>query len=220
MSLAAFQSLLTRLVTNPDLRRNLAANGEAAIAGLELTPAERRRAVSLAADRGVMVTATLVESFRLGKILALLPLTRTLLGDDQLGEEARRYWSESPPRSFYAVDEVIGFCDYLQHRLEEDLRVPYLSDVVSLERTMLDLRRPLPRGGPVTRQIHLQHDAVELLGPLAAGRVPENVRDNPCVLLATAEDDGSVNWAPAAAPLGEVSGSRRAAAPHDVSPPP
>ena len=118
-----------------------------------------------------------------------------MLGDDRLGEEARRYWSESPPRSFYAVDEVIGFCDYLQHRLEEDLREPCLSDVVSLERTMLDLRRPSFRGGPVTRQIHLQHDAVELLGPLAAGRVPENVRDNPCVLLATAEDDGSVNWA-------------------------
>jgi hypothetical protein len=143
-----------------------------------------------------MVTATLIESFRLGKILALLPLTRTMLGDDRLGEEARRYWSESPPRSFYAVDEVIGFCDYLHRRLADDLCVPCLSDVVSLERTMLDLRRPSP-GGPVTRQIHLQHDAVELLGPLAAGRVPENVRDNPCVLLATAEDDGSVNWAQA-----------------------
>ena len=69
VSLAVFQSLLARLVTSPDLRRDLAADGEAAIAGLDLTPAERRRAVSLAADRGVRVTATLVESFRLGKIL-------------------------------------------------------------------------------------------------------------------------------------------------------
>ena len=197
MSLAVFQSLLTRLVTSPGLRRDLAAGGEAALAGLDLTPAERRRAVNLSADRGVIVTATLVESFRLGKILALLPLTRTMLGDERLGEEARRYWSESPPRSFYAVDEVIDFCDYLQRRLEEDLRVPCLSDVLSLERTMLELRRPSPRGGPVTRQIHFEYDAVELLGPLAAGRVPENVRANPCVLLATAEDDGSVHWAPA-----------------------
>jgi hypothetical protein len=45
VSLAAFQSLLTRLVSSPDLRRYLAADGEAAIAGLELTPVERRRAI-------------------------------------------------------------------------------------------------------------------------------------------------------------------------------
>ena len=95
-----------------------------------------------------------------------------------------------------AVDEVIGFCEYLERRQQEDLRVPCLADVVSLERTMLDLQRPSPRRGRVTRQIHLQHDAVELLGPLAAGRVPENVRDNPCVILATVEDDGSLSWAP------------------------
>jgi hypothetical protein len=197
VSLAAFQSLLTRLVTDADLRRDLVADGEAAIARLDLTPTERRRAIRLAADRGVTVTAALVESFRLGKILALLPLTRRLLGDDRLGEEARRYWLENPPRSFYALDEVIGFCDYLQRRLDQDLAVECLSDVVSLEGTMLDLRRPSPRRGAVTREIRMQHDVVELLGPLSAGCVPEKVRVNPCVLLATAEDDGSVTWAPA-----------------------
>ena len=199
VSLAAFQSLLTRLVTNLELQRAIAADGEAAIAGFDLTPTERRRAVTLATDRGVVLTTTLVESFRLGQILTLLPLTRTLLGDDRLGVEARRFWLECPPRSFYAVDEVIAFCDYLECRLDEDLDVPCLADVISLERTMLALRRPSTRRGAVTREIHLQHDAVQLLGPLAAGQMPENVRHNPCVIVATVEDDGSLHWAPAPA---------------------
>jgi hypothetical protein len=196
MSLAAFQSVLAKLVTSSAFRDDLRARGDAALAGFELTPRERARAARLASDCGVKVTATLVDSFRLGKILGLVPLTRTLLGDVRLAEEARGFWAENPPRSFYAIDEVVDFCDYLQRRLETALYVPYLSDVLSLERTMLDIRRPRPGGGSVTRPVSFQHDPVELLGPLAAGQVPHNVRVRPCVLLATAEEDGSVHWAP------------------------
>lgn len=194
MSLAAFQSVMTELVTSAAFRASVRARGEAALTDYSLTEKERRRAIRLAADDGVRVTGTLVESFRLAKIVKLAPLTRTLLGEARLAEEARAFWQVHPPRSFYAVDEVIAFCDYLEGRLRDGMWVPYLEDVLALERTMLELRGPHVPGGAVTRLLQFRHDPVAVLGPLAAGRIPGPVAAVDCALLVTVREDGSTTW--------------------------
>lgn len=194
MSLAAFQSVLAQLVTSAMFRENVVALGEHALTDFELTVKERTRIVRLATDAGVKVTATLVESFRFAKIVKLMPLTRILLGDTRLAEEARRFWLHHPPRSFYAVDEVIAFCDHLANGIEMGADMPYLEDVLSLERTMLELRRPRADDAPVTRLIRFHSDPVGLLAPLAAGRVPDDVRPLQCALLVTVREDGSIDW--------------------------
>ena len=84
----------------------------------------------------------LFASFRLGKILQSLPLTRVLLGDRPLVREAQRFWRQRPPASFHMAEEVLAFCDHLQRRVRR--LVPELGDVVALERALLELQRPRP----------------------------------------------------------------------------
>lgn len=82
---------------------------------------------------------SLFTSFRLGKILQSLPLTRVLLGDRPIVREVQRFWRQRPPRSFYAAEEVLAFCDHLHWRLGP---LPGLGDVVALERSLIELQRP------------------------------------------------------------------------------
>src|SRR4029450_157614 len=100
MSLRTFQSVLARLATEPAFRDRVRSGEEVQLAA-GLTPLEEARLRAAAGDPGLHVTATLVGSFRLAKILQLLPLTRQMLGDARLVQEARAFWRESPPRTFY-----------------------------------------------------------------------------------------------------------------------
>jgi len=196
VSLAAFQSGLARLVTDPCWREEVRTTGPTA-AGDGLTDRERRRLHQAAGDPGLAVTATLVRSFRLGKILTLLPLTRRLLGDTILAREVRRFWSEEPPRSFYALDEAQAFAaDLLRRRL----RNPFVDEVVAFERAMLELRRARPGNRlPPPQTIRFRHDPRIVLGMLSEGRsLPRRLRERPCVLQAVLTPDGTVDWSPAA----------------------
>ena len=78
---------------------------------------------------------SLFASFRLGKILQSLPLTRMLLGDRPLVREAQRFWRQRPPTRFYVAEEVLAFCDHLQQRVRP---WPGLGDVVAIERALLE----------------------------------------------------------------------------------
>lgn len=198
MSLCAYQTVLIRLATERHFLRMVRARGEAALAAFDLTPIERARAISVASDAGLKVTAALISSFRLGKVLALLPLTRALLGNVRLGRELQLFWDKHPPRSFYALDEVLDFCTHLQARLEVGWRVPYLSDVLSLERAMLELQRAgLQKRVSTFRKIHFAHDPTQLLPRLMSGQRPGRVRKLTCVVVATADASGHVHWSPA-----------------------
>lgn len=192
MSLASFQSFLARLATDAAFRERARMNASVVLEADDLTPKERDRLLKLTGDRGLNLTATLISSYRLGKILSLLPLTRTLLGNRRIGREAKRFWDLHPPTSFYALDEVIAFCDYLADRRHQGLRVPYLSDVLALERAILELRRP--GGSATTQRVDIRYDASELLPALTRGQRPRHVRKRPCALLAAIGKDGSVDW--------------------------
>lgn len=196
MSLAAFQSQLTRLVIDERWREEVRTAGPATLTG-DLTDRERRRLFLLAADPGVAVTAKLVRSFRLAKILTLLPLTRSLLGDAVLGREVRRFWAEHPPRTFYALDEALAFAASL---LDRHLYNPFIDEVVGFERALLELRRARPENRPAPPQtIRFRHDPRVVLGALAEGRYPpRRTRERPCVVQAVLTPEGTLEWSPAA----------------------
>src|SRR5262245_40131364 len=191
MSLQAFQTVLARLVTEPSFRDRV-RTGEEADLGPGLTARETQRLRVAAGDPGLRVTATLVGSFRLGKILQLLPLTRQMLGDARLVQEARAFWREAPPRTFYSLDEVLQFCDYL---LGTAGRGAFVKEVVAFERAQLELRRVRPEGEAVPPQeVFFRHDPRDLLGPLSEGRAPRQARRWFGRLRATMGAGGEVEW--------------------------
>jgi hypothetical protein len=191
MSLGTFQSVLARLVTEPAFRDRV-RTGEEADLGPDLTPIERQRLRDAARDAGLQVTATLVGSFRLGKLLQLLPLTRQMLGDARFVQEARAFWRESPPRTFYSLEEALEFCDYLLGRAG---RGPFVKEVVAFERVQLELRRVRPSGEETPAQeVFFRHDPRDVLGPLSEGRPPRQARRWFGRLRAEMRDDGEVEW--------------------------
>ena len=193
MSQRTFQAVLGRLALDPELRERVRSDGEAAL-GEDLTPLERRRLAGVAGDPGLELTAYLIRSFRLGKLLTLLPLTRTLLGNRRLAEEAQAFWRRQPPTSFYFLEEALAFCDFL---LAHARRTKYLEEVVSYERTMLELRRVRANGDrPAPQLVRFEHDPVRLLTTLAAGRRPRAVPELRCMMRATLEGERDVQWQP------------------------
>lgn len=203
MSLQAFQGALARLVTEPGFRDHVRTGGDPM--GAELSGRERQRLRAAAGDPGLRVTATLIGSVRLGKILLLLPLTRQMLGDARLAQEARAFWRECPPRSFSAVEEALQFCDYLLGRAG---RGPFVKEVVAFERAQIELRRVRPDGVEVPPQeLFFRHDPRDVLGPLAAGRAPRQARRWFGRVRASLGPDGEMEWTriedPALAALAE-----------------
>lgn len=196
MSLRCFQSILVRLSTDAVFREKVRSAGVMALEGSELTNRERMRLLQIVVDPGLDVTATLISSFRLGKVLSLLPLTRVLLGEKRLGREVRLFWQKHPPKSFYALEEVLAFCEYLQRRLQTGLRVAYLREILSLEQVLLELREIRPGSGTTTRELRFLHDPKQLLPCLASGQRPHGVRVQPCLIVATAEQNGDIHWSP------------------------
>jgi hypothetical protein len=205
MSQQAFQSALARLVTDGGFRARARDAGEAAF-GSELTALERRRLASAASAHGVAVTASLIASYRLGKILALLPLTRVLLGNDRLARELKLFWDEHPPTSFYALDEALEFCSHLRRRLEQRrLRSAYLDEVIGYEGAVLHLTRHRPAGEqPPPQRVEFRHDPGLLLPCLGSGRRPRAVPERPCVFIGTLAGDGTTAWSVAHAASGDV----------------
>jgi hypothetical protein len=194
VSARAFQAALARLALEPDFRDEVGRDGETAL-GPDLTPLERRRLCGVAGDSGLELTAFLIRSFRLGKILALLPLTRTLLGSRRVAEEAKLFWREYPPTSFYFLDEALAFCDHL---LASERRIKYLEEVVGYERTLLELQRIRGDGArPEPQLVRFEHDPVQLLSTLGAGRRPRGIPELHCTMRATLDGERDIQWQPA-----------------------
>lgn len=190
MSLAVFQTLLMRLITEPDFRDAARADASAALASFELTPLEASRLARIAADPGVDVNRTLHKGFRLGKLRALLPMTCQLLGNRRLAREVAAFWQTRPPSSFYYIPEALEFCEFLATRR---LRVKYLPEVLAYERATLELERARI-DEPAPQLVHFEHDPVPLLAALAQGRAPRGLARRPAIAQGLRGADGHAEW--------------------------
>jgi hypothetical protein len=194
VSLPRFQEVLARLVIDPEFRELVRA---APLRGLPegLTGLERRRLTVAAAGRGIEVTRDLHKAWRLTKLLALLPLTCTLLGEEVLAQEVARFWRARLPKGLYFLEEALDFCAYLKERARADLSVPYLDEVVAFERATLELRRPRPaQGSSGLQRVRFRHDPELLLGTLSAGRQPQHLPERPCTVVGSLDSDGRLRW--------------------------
>lgn len=189
MSLAAFQSAMLRLITDPAFRGAVAADGDAAL-GAGLTPLEASRLRRIAADRGLGINRTLHKGFRLGKLRALLPLTCRLLGPRALARELPAFWAQRPPSSFSFLPEALDFCDWLARR---GLRRRHLDEVLAYERAVLELERARTGPAPV-QSVRFHHDPAPLLAALAAGRRVRAIPRRECVAIGRRDAQGRVHW--------------------------
>ena len=179
MSQANFQRVLGRLVTDRDFRVRLRQGAAGPRRGLSAI--ERRRLMAIAAAPGLALTARLIDSFRLGK----------LLGPVRFAREAEAYCAKVPPVSFYLADEALAFCDHLQTAC----RRPYLAEVMGYERAMIELKRPRPDGAPrPSQRVVFEHDPAVLLPLLARGDRPRALPRRRHVAIGFLGTEGRVDW--------------------------
>jgi hypothetical protein len=132
MSLAAFQTQLARLISDP------AAAADPNFTALpDLSAHERSRLLAIARSPGLAITQKLHRGFRVGKLLSLLPLSCALLGETALADLAQLFWRACPSRSFHFWEEATEFAEFV---LAQDEPVRHLAEVVSYERASLRLR--------------------------------------------------------------------------------
>ncbi len=191
VSEAEFQTAQARLVTDSEFLKRAQLEKENAF-GSGLSAVERRRLTALASQKGIIVTARLIRSFRLGKILSLLPLSCTLLGD-HLAREATAFWNVNPPDSFYSLGEALAFCRYLQES-PISTEVVYLKEVVGYEEAMLELSGAKVTGEVLSRVVRFSHNPAVLLCSLREGRFPTGVPEMSCDLVAKLDEQGVISW--------------------------
>jgi hypothetical protein len=189
MSAAGFQSALARLVVDPDFRDAVRERGDDALSH-ELSGLERERLITVAGHPGLDVTRTLHKGFRLSKLLTWLPLTCSVLDQEELAQEVGEFWRLHLPVTFYYLEEAVAFCGFLLERMDDGPE----KDVVAYERASLELQRARPAGEPVPLQVvHLRHDPQDLLTALSHGVPLAEVREQPCRLVGIKETD-RVEW--------------------------
>ncbi len=192
MSSAAFQSAFVRLVTDQAFRDEVRSG---LVPETLDDPAERAHLSALAAQPGIAAMRVVYRSFRLNKILALLPLTGRVLGEQRLSDELERYWQDTPSGSFYYFEEAGRFCDYLWGRMTGgDLTLALLRDVLLYEQACIRLRHAASEGRRLVLRVDFEHDFTRFTG-LAEGRVrQEDVAPCPTAAWGVAQDSGAVEW--------------------------
>jgi hypothetical protein len=116
MSLHAYQTVFARMTLDPALCRRIRAEGEAALAGYELTPLEVRRLAAIARQPGMKVNCTLSRANRLAAISGLLPRTCELL-QDQLRDLLDRFWGQHDMGSLQTLPAGLEFAAFLEREI-------------------------------------------------------------------------------------------------------
>lgn len=179
MSQAAFQSALAELIAGTEAESERQH---------DISDRDRSRLSSVASQHGVHVMRTLYFSWRLTKVLSLLPLTTGVLGHESTARQLRRFWRESKARSFYFVDECLAFLRFLDRNLD-GIPLP-LGDAMAFELARLELRAEAARGKrPQPRRIRLRHPPDLLLAALP-GRSAVRPGDDIMLEGSFADDEG------------------------------
>ncbi|HSU14525.1 hypothetical protein [Longimicrobium sp.] len=188
MSLLAFQLALADMTASHAFCARVAADPDAALAGYELTPLERRRLAAAAGQRGMRVNCSLYRYNRITTLVAILPGTVHLLGGEARAV-ADEFWAAHPPDRNMRR-EAERFAGFIRAAVASGrLASPYLREVVDFEMMRYELAAA-PQPGlleqqvetgdaetpfaphPLVRVAAFAHDPAVLLPHLAAKRKP------------------------------------------------
>ncbi len=186
MSEVAFQTALARLVASGTLR-------EAAIDRLDAR--EFSRLSSVADQTGVRIMRTLYYSWRLTKILSLLPYTTAMLDEERLAAELRAFWDQRPSTTLYFVPECLEFLSFLAERIDTRTVPRYWGDLLSFEKARLKMREAAALSrSPLPQSVQFRHDPSQVFAALRSD--PTHAAVDPMVveLVGTLDDDGTEKW--------------------------
>jgi hypothetical protein len=188
----AFQAAFARLVTDLAFREAV-QRGELPHAVTD--PTERQQLVAVSVQPGLAAMRVVNRSFRLNKVLAMMPLTGRLLGEQRLSAELERYWADTPSGSFYYFEEAGRFCEHLWDRIERDeIALPLLRDVLLYEEASIKLQHAAGEGRDLLLQVEFEHHPA-FLEDLAAGRpAAQDLPPTPTAALGAARGTGPVQW--------------------------
>ncbi len=195
------------MVASPELARAVRRGDEAALERYDLSPRERTRLETVAAQRGMEVSCTLYRANRLTPVVMLLPYTCFILGD-RMKSIADRFWNESRTDLQFR-NEIERFAAFLLELVRSGkLDEPLLEEVLAFELATNELRflprrqiaeraaravGPQLRLHPLARVVRFRHEPRALLERLAAMEpLPYDLEegDFPLVLVAGDEELG------------------------------
>jgi hypothetical protein len=132
MTLLAFQLALADLAASVDLCTRVAGDADAALAGYDLTPVERRRLASAAGQRGMRVNWSLYRYNRITTLATVLPGTLHLLGDGARAVAAAFGAGRGADRNMRR--EAEHFAAFVLRGVDDGrLTSPFLREVVEFE---------------------------------------------------------------------------------------
>jgi hypothetical protein len=185
MSLQALQTAFGLLVSGEDA----AAAGRAA----GLAGAEQGQLVDVAEQPGLATVRMLYQSWRLTKVLTLLPLTVGALGDDAPAL-LTEFWRQRPARGPYFVEECVAFLDFLDGRAAE-LGVPGLTDLATFERARLGMHEEISAGRQrATALVRFDHDPAAVFRAARAAEERVELDPAPTTLQGELSADGTERW--------------------------
>jgi len=192
MNSPAFQAAFVKLVTDREFREAI-RNGQFPD---DLDDEDERSSLAaLAAAPGIAAMRVVHRSFRLNKVLALLPLTGRVLGEQRLSDELERYWKDTPSASFYYFEEAGRFCAYLEDRFERgELEGALLRDALIYEGACIRLRHAASEARRLVLEADFEHHPA-VLADLAAGQIDvDAVVPCPTTAWGIAQETGDVHW--------------------------
>lgn len=186
MSEIAFQTALARLIATGTLRN---------------VPVDRldhrglSRLSTVAEQTGVKIMQTLYFSWRLTKILSLLPYTTAMLDEERLAAELRAFWDQRPSTTLYFVPECLKFLEFLTERIETTTVPPYWEDVLAFELARLNMRDAAALGRrPMPQLVQFRHDPSQVFAALRSEAIHAAVDPMVVQLVGTLDDDGTEHW--------------------------
>ncbi len=176
--LAALQSACASVVSD--------APGPGAVSGHRLHQLDDVRA-----DPGLDVVKMLYRSWRLTKVLSLLPLTTAAIPTDELTGLLGEFWQRRKAVGPYFVEECLAFLDFLTTSGVE--RSARLVDLAAFERARLELHDEIAAGAQrADRDVVLRHRPSELFSTDAAETCEP--ADSPSTLRGSVDEQGTERW--------------------------
>lgn len=183
MSLQAFQAALAELV----------AEGTDGTDRRDLSATERRRLAALAGTPGISTMGMLYKSWRLTKVLSLLPMTLKALGDEQAAALLNQFWRTRRATSLHFVAECLAFANYV--RTAKPDHPDFLVDILAFESARLEMRLEQSQGAvPRPRLVSFTCDPESLFEAIQSGGDPALVPRIGAVLEGQLDSQNHEHW--------------------------